>query len=151
MTALEWTAQAALLALLLAAIPFALRLERGLAALRRDRAALAASAEGFEAAAREAQATLADLRAALEAAARQSALGESLRDDLRFLAERAETLADRLDRGIRQGARGNQGTQASRPPTPAPDGPLPAGPLPAGQIPASQAERDLLHALRMAR
>ncbi|TPG61363.1 hypothetical protein EAH89_02090 [Roseomonas nepalensis] len=134
---IEWLLQGALLLLLLAAIPFAVRLERGLAAIRRDRAALNDGAEGFEAAARGAQSVLAALRASLEVQARQTAAAEALREDLRFLVERAESLADRLEAGVRQG----------RPLAPVP-GVVAA---PSEEAPRSQAERDLLQALRMAR
>lgn len=135
MSVLEWVLQGALLLLLLAALPFALRLERGLAALRRDKATLHENAEGFEAAARSAQTVLSGLRAALETQARQANTAEALRDDLRFLVERAESLADRLEAAVRQGR------------------PLaaPTGHHAAEDSPRSQAERDLLQALRMAR
>ncbi|MBP0446245.1 hypothetical protein J8J14_15840 [Roseomonas sp. SSH11] len=135
MSSLEWAFQGLLLLLLLAALPYAMRLERGLAALRKDRAALAEGAAGFEAATREAHLALSGLRAALETQARQSASAEALRDDLRFLLERAEPLADRLEILVRQGR------NASAPPTPEASEPSPR----------SQAERDLLRALRMAR
>ncbi|MFH5925192.1 DUF6468 domain-containing protein [Roseomonas xinghualingensis] len=131
----EWILQGALLALLVAALPFAVRLERGLAALRRDRSALADGAQGFEAVTREAQLALSGLRGALETQARQVAMAETLREDLRFLVERAERLADRLEGLVRQGR--------------------PAASQPAGTteeaVPRSQAERDLLQALRMVR
>ncbi|MFC0388804.1 DUF6468 domain-containing protein [Muricoccus vinaceus] len=135
MSMLEWTLQGALLLLLLAALPFALRLERGLAALRRDKAALHENAGGFEAAASGAQSVLSGLRAALDTQARQAASAEALRDDLRFLVERAESLANRLETAVRQGR------------------PLaaPAAPQVAEEPQRSQAERDLLQALRMAR
>lgn len=140
MTMIEWILQGALLLLLLAAIPFALRLERGLAAIRRDRAALNDGAEGFEAATRGAQSVLATLKSALEVQARQTAAAEALREDLRFLVDRAESLADRLEVAVRQGR-----------PLAASPGSLPgAAPLPE-ESPRSQAERDLLQALRMAR
>ena len=138
MSALEWILQGALLVLLLAALPFALRLERGLAALRRDRAALTDGAQGFETATNQAQAALAGLRAALEAQSRQTAAAETLREDLRFLTDRAESLADRLGLAVRQGrAAMPAGTSGALPE--------------ADHAPRSQAERDLLHALRMAR
>ncbi|MCR0980680.1 DUF6468 domain-containing protein [Roseomonas populi] len=138
MSALEWCVQGALLLLLLAALPFILRLERGLAALRRDRAAVAEGTQGIQVAARDAASTLAGLRIALETGARQAATAEALRDELRFLVDRAEGLADRLDALVRQGR-----------PLAAPA----AAPASAAEDPAprSQAERDLLRALRMAR
>ncbi|WP_043831386.1 DUF6468 domain-containing protein [Muricoccus aerilatus] len=135
MGTIEWILQGALLVLLLAAIPFALRLERGLAAIRRDRAALNDGAEGVETAARGAQSVLAALRSSLEVQARQAAAAEALRDDLRFLIERAEGLADRLEGAVRR-ARPLAG---------------PPGAAPAEEPARSQAERDLLQALRQAR
>jgi hypothetical protein len=130
----EWILQGVLLALLIAALPFALRLERGLAALRRDRAALADGVQGFEVATREAQSALSGLRGTLEVQARQAAKAEALRDDLRFLVERAEGLADRLEVLVRQGRAAPQPVAGAE-----------------GVAPRSQAERDLLQALRMAR
>ena len=145
MTPLEWTLQGALLLLLLAALPFAIRLERGLAALRKDRAALSEGASGFDSATREAGAALAGLRIALEQQARQTQAAEALRDDLRFLSERAESLADRLETLVRQ-------NRATAPATPS-AAPLPVAIAPTAEdtAPRSQAERDLLRALRMAR
>jgi hypothetical protein len=142
MSALEWAVQGVLLVLLLAALPFALRLERGLSALRQDRAALSEGASGFDAATRDANLALSGLRAALETQARQNAAGEVLRDDLRFMMERAESLADRLELLVRQGRPLAPVASASSifPAAPAED-----------TAPRSQAERDLLHALRMAR
>ncbi|MBB5693320.1 DUF6468 domain-containing protein [Muricoccus pecuniae] len=140
MSALEWTLQGVLLLLLLAALPFALRLERGLAALRQDRAALADGASGFETATREAQAALAGLRSALETQARQTATAESLREDLRFMLDRGEALADRLELLVRQGRPALGGAAAAAAPV-----------AEEAAAPRSQAERDLLRALRMAR
>jgi hypothetical protein len=138
MTVLEWLLQALLLALLGAAIPFILRLERQLAALRRDRAALEGSAAGFGEAARLAEAAVLRLRAAAEAAgkgvAEKIATAEPLAEDLRYLSERAEAIADRLDSLVRA-ARPLAGAEA---PVPQP-------------MPRSQAERELLQALRLAR
>ncbi|MFC7734494.1 DUF6468 domain-containing protein [Roseomonas sp. GCM10028921] len=140
MSALEWTLQGVLLLLLLAALPFALRLERGLAALRQDRAALVDGASGFETATREAQAALAGLRSALETQARQTANAESLREDLRFMLDRGEALADRLELLVRQGRPALGGAA-----------PVAAPVAEEAAVPRSQAERDLLRALRMAR
>src|SRR5690348_7292476 len=105
MSWLEWTLQLAVVALLVAAMPFVLRLERQLSALRRDRGALEGGAAGLNEATRMAEAASLRLRAAAETAGRQVAeklaAAEPLRDDLRYLVERAETLADRLDGLVR--------------------------------------------------
>jgi hypothetical protein len=135
MTSLEWALQLLLLGLLAAAIPFAIRLERQLAALRKERGALEAGAAGIQDAARVAEAAIIRLRAAAEGAgkgvAERIAAAEPLREDLRFLTERAEALADRLDAAVR----------AARPAAAEPD----------ASAPKSAAERDLLRALALGR
>jgi hypothetical protein len=137
MSILEWGLQLVLLALLGAAIPFALRLERALREIRRDRGALEGSAQGLGEAARMAEAAMVRLRASAELAGRQvaerTAVAEPLRDDLRYLIERAETLADRLEGLVRAG----------RPI--AAEAPRMAEPAPL----QSQAERDLVRALAL--
>ena len=136
MSMLEWALQVLLLAMLGAAMPFALRLERALRELRRDRSALEGSAQGLSEAARMAEAAMVRLRASAELAGRQvaerTAAAEPLRDDLRYLVERAETLADRLE-GLVRTAR-PMAAEAPR----APDLAL-----------QSQAERGLLRALSL--
>jgi hypothetical protein len=127
-----------LLALLAAALPFALRLERQLSALRRDHAALIDGSTGFENATREAKAALSGLRGTAEAQVQQAATVEALREDLRFLMDRGEVLADRLEVLVRQ----------ARPVAVPPVG---AGPDKDDGARHSQAERDLLRALRLAR
>ena len=133
MSSLEWALQILLVGLLGAAIPFALRLVRALREIRRDRAALEGSAQGLSEAARMAEAAMVRLRASAELAGRQvaerTAAAEPLRDDLRYLAERAETLADRLEGLVRAGR--PMAAEAPRA-----DAPL-----------RSQAERDLMRAL----
>ncbi|GGJ00762.1 DUF6468 domain-containing protein [Neoroseomonas lacus] len=137
MTMLEWVLQLALLLMLGAAIPFALRLERALREIRADRSALEGSAQGLSEAARMAEAAMVRLRASAELAGRQvaerTATAEPLRDDLRYLVERAEALADRLEGLVRAG----------RPI--ANETPRPAEPVPL----QSQAERDLLRAITL--
>lgn len=135
MTSLEWALQLLLLVLLAVAIPFAIRLERQLAALRKERGALEAGAAGIQDAARVAEAAIIRLRAAAEGAgkavAERIAAAEPLREDLRFLTERAEALADRLDAAVR----------AARPVAAEPE----------TTAPRSAAERDLLRALALGR
>lgn len=138
MSMLEWLLQVVLLALLGAAIPFALRLERSLREIRRDRAAMEGSAQGLSEAARMAEAAMVRLRASAELAGRQvaerTAAAEPLRDDLRYLIERAESLADRLEGLVRAG----RPIAAEVPPRMAEAAPL-----------QSQAERDLMRALAL--
>ena len=136
MSMLEWALQLALLGLLGAAIPFAVRLERGLREIRRDREAMEGSAQGLSEAARMAEAAMVRLRASAELAGRQvaerTAAAEPLRDDLRYLVERAEALADRLEGLVRAGR-----PMAAETPR-ATEAPL-----------QSQAERDLMRALAL--
>ncbi len=125
MTVLEWGVQALLLLLLGAAVPLLLRVGNGIAALRRDPAALADAAASLAAAVRDAEAAMDRMRAAgaegASSLATRIAAARSLEDDLRVAAERADPLADRLAMLVAA-----------------------ARPLAA---PASRAERDLLHAL----
>lgn len=134
MSTLEWIAQAALLVLLVALIPFAWRLERRIAALREAGGGLRDGAEGIAQATEAAEAAFARLRATTEGAGRlvaeRVATAEKLRDDLAFLVERAEVLADRLD-GLVRDAR-----------------PLTSPAPPAEAAPRSEAERELLRALK---
>lgn len=140
MGTLEWALQALVVGLLGAALPFVLRLERELRALRRDRAALDGSAAGLAEATRLAEAASLRLRASAESAGRQVAeklaAAEPLRDDLHYLVERAESVADRLDALVRAG----RGAQPMPDEDPAP---VHGGPAPR----QSRAERDLLRAL----
>lgn len=138
MSALEWVLQLVVVALLAAALPFALRLERALSALRRDRAALDGAAVGLVEATRLAEAASLRLRASAEGAGRQVAeklaAAEPLRDDLQYLVERAEAIADRLDGLVR----------VARTASPRADAAVPAAAPAPGR---SRAERDLMRAL----
>ncbi|MCX8133172.1 MAG: DUF6468 domain-containing protein [Roseococcus sp.] len=122
------------IALLAATLPMAWRLDRQLRALRADRAALEAGAAGLAEATRAAEAVLARLAAASEAAERGAqerlARAGAVQEDLRYLAERAEAIADRLEAAV----------QAGRP--------LAGGAgAPVGPALRSDAERELLRAL----
>lgn len=147
MTTLEWLAQALVILLLGLAIPVAWRLQMALGALRAERDAVTASAEGLAEATRAAEAALARLRASAEQAGRQlaerSAVAETLREDLRYLAERAESLADRLEHGVRSARPFTQEASAGMAPGEAAPAPAP----PRAMEPRSAAERQLLQAL----
>ena len=133
MNAFEWTVQIAVIGLLAATLPMAWRLDRMLRALRADRAALEQGAAGLGDASRHAEAALLRLRATTELAGRQVAEriagAEAIREDLRYLVERAETLADRLEAAVQQAR------------------PLASAAAPAAPAVRSDAERELMRAL----
>jgi len=135
---MQWPLELILVGLLAATLFHAIRLERALGALKRDRASLEELVTGFNTSTRQAEAGIERLRAAADGAGRQLArqveAALALRDDMALLIQRGERLADRLDGQVR----------AARPLTADPD------PVEAPR-PRSQAERDLLKALRMAR
>lgn len=163
---MQWILEIVLMLLLAGTLFHAIRLERALGVLKRDRAALEALVAEFNASSRAAEQGVERLRETADGAGRQIARQiEScgrLKDDLHFLSERGEKLADRLDRLVRA-ARGLEPpeTAPERPAwTPREPEPLPAPSREAERQPAepidvprvrSQAERDLLRALRLAR
>jgi hypothetical protein len=138
---IEWALQCVVILLLAVSLPFVLRLERTLAAVRRDRSVLEGSAGNLTEATRMAEAASIRLRAAAEGGGRQLnealAAAEPLRDDLRYLVERAETLADRLEAAVRVA---RPLAQEAMQPDPS-----------AAEPGRSQAERALLRALRTGR
>lgn len=175
---MQWALDCVLILLLAATLFHAVRLERALGVLKRDRGALEELVSGFNASTRLAEQGVERLRGAADGAGRQLArqidAANALKDDLAFLSDRGETLADRLDALVR-------GARHVAPPTPVPasapaailadppaaapapfrapypleaamshDDPVPAAPPPPTRLP-SKAERDLVRALRMGR
>jgi hypothetical protein len=142
---MEWILECALIGLLAATLFHALRLERALGVLKRDRAALEELVSGFNASTLQAEAGVERLRAAAEGAGRQLArqieAASGLKDDLVFLTERAERVADRLDALVRAGR--PLATEPPRPMRAEQEGEEPRV--------RSQAERDLIKALRLNR
>jgi hypothetical protein len=153
---MEWLLEIALVALLAATLFHAVRLERALGVLKSDRAALKELVEGFNASTQAAEQGIAKLRAAADGAgrtvARQSEAAQALKDDLQFLVDRGERLADRLELLVRTGR-----VLVQEPGRAQPDDSeawLPPENSQTQQSPErsrSQAERDLLRALRMTR
>lgn len=147
---MEWSLELVLILLLAATLFHAIRLERALGVLKRDRAVLEELIGSFNASTRQAESGIERLRAAADGAGRQVARqiegAKALRDDIAFLTERGERVADRLDTLVR----------TARPLGAEPQWPSAAELRAAEDDPAmprvrSQAERDLLKALRMAR
>lgn len=173
---MEILVEIALIGMLAATLFHALRLERALGVLKRDRAALEELVVGFNASTRQAEQGIEKLRSSADGAGRQLAkqidMAQALRDDLAFLAERGERLADRLDGSVRQARAAAPEPVVSisqshppalelvhdtdRPARPAVSRfagetpPAPPAEEPGARL-RSQAERDLLKALRMAR
>ena len=144
----QWVLELVLVALLAATLVHALRLERALGVLKRDRAALEELVAGFNASTRQAESGVERLREAADGAgrhlARQIEQVRRVEGDLGFLIERGDGLADRLD-GLVRAAR----KPAALAPVPVPV--AAGGPEEDAPRPRSQAERDLLKALRLAR
>ena len=156
----QWLLELALLILLAATLVHAIRLERALGVLKRDRAVLEELVEGFNESTRQAESGIERLRGAADGAGRQMArqieVGQRLRDDLTFLADRSDKLAERLEYAVRSARMFGDGLAlAPAMPAPAPAmAPPVAEPVP-DSAPApvlrSQAERELMRALRTAR
>jgi hypothetical protein len=171
MGGMQWILEVALIGLLAATLFHALRLERALGVLKRDRAALEDLVRAFNTSTRDAEAGVSRLRDAVDGAGRQIArqieAAGALKADLVFLNERGEQVADRLDGTVRAAqpllAKAPRRAEADyamarQPYSRAGDYPEPAAePAPRELVPAeeprlrSQAERDLMKALRLAR
>ena len=108
--------EVALIGLLGATLFHALRLERALGVVRRDRAELEGLLRGFNESTRAAENGVERLRSAADGAgrhiARQIEAAANLKDDLVALIDRGERLADRMDNLVR----------VSREPEPPPPG-----------------------------
>ena len=141
MSGLDSLLQLILLGLLGLTLWHAIRLERALRALRRDRVALNAAVSGLDGSARTAEAGMSHLHQLAQRAAEDVTgavqAATTLRDDLAFLTARGDTLADRLEALVR----------ASRPAVAA-QTPSPTQPADPSERGRSKAERDLMQAMR---
>ena len=161
---MEWLLEIALVTLLAVTLFHAVRLERALGVLKRDRVALEELVGAFNSSTAAAEQGIERLRTAADGAGRQVVrhieAASAVKDDLQFLTERGNRLADQLDQLVRAA----KPLARELPPPPEPRGysiseiqSTPAEPMDASPLPGSegrmrsQAERDLLKALRMAR
>lgn len=146
---LDWLLEVALVGLLGLTMVHAIRLERAIKTLRHDRAAFGEAIAGFDASTRQAEANLGKLQCVANEAAqlvsRRVQQASALKDDLAYLSERGETLADRLDSLVRAGR--SLSTPPATDPAPEPAPAYAPAPEPPPKV-RSQAERDLLLALR---
>lgn len=149
---MEWALEIVLVVLLAVTLFHAVRLERALGVLKRDRTVLEELVAAFNDSTRQAESGVDRLHAAADGAGRQVArqidAAKALKDDIAFLSDRGERLADRLDTLIRT-ARPLAADQPRQLVTPDARPAEPEQP----ELPRvrSQAERDLLKALKMAR
>jgi hypothetical protein len=177
MDGMEWILEIVLVLMLAATLFHALRLERALGVLKRDRTQLEQLVGEFNAATRAAETSISRLHDAADGAGRQigrhvESAGR-LKDDLVFLVERGDRLADQLDRLVRAGRTLEPSEQGRvlplRPDLPRaprdvkrheqdwadrtsdpPRAPEPVAAEASTRV-RSQAERDLMKALRLAR
>jgi hypothetical protein len=132
--------------LLIVTIAFAAVLNRRLAAWRQDRTEFERLIAQFNKAAASAEAGVERLKTASEQTGRtlQQAVtkGQSLRDDLAYLVERAEPLADRMTEGVRvaRNARRDDAAGSMAPK-------IEAEPAPDAGDERARAKRELLRAL----
>ncbi len=157
---MQWILEILLTGLLSATLFHALRLEKALGVLRRDRAALEELVVGFNDSTRQAEGGIDRLRAVADGAGRQIARhvdqAKVLKNDLVFLNERGEKLADQLDKLVRQVRPGNEPVapvqQAATRAAPSLQGTAQdINPSDNDGRVRSQAEKELLRALRMTR
>ena len=160
MSSMQWLLEVLLVGLLAATLFHALRLEKALGVLRRDRAALEELVAGFNDSTRQAEGGIDRLRTVADGAGRQIARhvdqAKALKNDLVFLTERGEKLADQLDNLVRQARPPAEPTPMLQRSLGRPAPTLHAVPeeAPSGEGDGrvrSQAEKELLRALRMAR
>ncbi len=104
---MEWVLEVVLVLMLAATLFHALRLERALGVLKRDRTQLEELVAEFNTSTHAAEASITRLHEAAEGAGRQIGrhveTAGRLKDDLVFLADRGDRLADRLDQLVRTG------------------------------------------------
>jgi hypothetical protein len=107
MVVMDWLIEIVLMVLLAATLFQAVRLERALGVLKRDRAALEALVADFNASTQAAEQSVLHLKTAADGAGRQIArhveTAIRLKDDLEFLTERGGRMADRLEGAVREG------------------------------------------------
>ncbi|MCP5363948.1 MAG: hypothetical protein H6905_01710 [Hyphomicrobiales bacterium] len=137
-----------LLALLLVGtIGVALKLHRQLGSLRSDREQFETLAASFSQATNRAEDGIGKLKIASEDLSRLCAKAGSLKEDLNYLVERADTSADRLE-GCVRAAKKTDGSPVSVPLGDSADNKR--APKPAPRKRQSEVERNLLKALGMA-
>jgi hypothetical protein len=156
MDGLQWLLDLILMVLLAVTLLHAVRLERALGVLKRDRPAFEQLIAGLNGSTREAQAGIDGLRAAADGAGRsidqQIRGGLALKEDLRLLTERGEQMADRLEQLVHLAREQTLlPSRAKARLTFEPEEVMGSEPVAPPARARSQAERELMAALRGAR
>lgn len=153
MGSFDWGLELVLVGLLAVTLVHAVRLERALRLLRNDRVALGDAIAGFDNSARLAEEGISRLHSTSAETARLLSQkldqGVGLKDDLAFLVERGEILADKLDGLIRAGRPIVQAEPVAAFASVSPAAAVAPPQAPDPKV-RSKAERDLLLALRSA-
>ncbi len=151
MSNVQWLCEVLLVVLLAATLFHAIRLEKALVVLRRDRATFDALIAGFNDSTRLAEDGAERLRLAADGAGKQISRhierANALKEDLIFLTERGEKMADVMERLVTEArsasGQSRQQQTAAVHNTPSRGNDTNEPPL------RSKAERDLLRALRL--
>ncbi len=153
MSDMQWLFEAVLIALLAATLFHAIRLEKALVVLRRDRATFDSLIAGFNDSTRLAEDGAERLRLAADGAgkqiSRQIERSNALKEDLIFLTERGEKVADMLERLVTDARQMANQSSSTRQPQPGLNVAAPSRLDSADPPLRSKAERDLLRALRL--
>jgi hypothetical protein len=125
----QWLLELVLILLLAATLFHAVRLERALGVLKRDRGVLEGLVAGFNDSTRQAESSIERLRNAADGAGRQIGRqieqAQLLRDELEYLGDKSDRLSQRLEAAIRSARM----IQDAPPALPAPAPAAPAGGL----------------------
>jgi hypothetical protein len=151
-----WALDLVLIGLLAATLFHALRLERALGVLKRDRGALEELVSAFHASTQMAEQGIDRLHKSADGAGRQITLqidvAIGLKNDLMFLTERGERLADRIEVSVRSGRLAAAAVPTVHTPLALVPNALQTEQSDDAPVRLrSQAERDLLKALKQAR
>jgi len=134
----QWLLELVLILLLAGTLFHAMRLERALGVLKRDRAVLEELVAGFNESTRQAESGIDRLKLAADGAGRQIGKqieqAQLLRDEIEFLADRSDKLAQRLESAIRTARMIPDIQGMSAPSGPAPPATSDAGALPYGRL-----------------
>lgn len=141
-----------LVALLAATLVYAVILNRRLMSLRKERGIFEKMLSSFNASTLRAEESIHRLKALADVSSKelqqQTGLARSLRDDLSFLTDRGEAVADRLEHGIRKDGNRAKTAAGAKAKSASPASPKQVAP---SKETRSAAERELIEAMQSLR